>query len=400
MEMQMHERQLAAHKRLLMVGILDALCKQLELTDTQYQTTKDRYEAVGAWLAEAESRFLQEASIYAQGSIALGTAIKPTGRNEFDVDLVCLLPTVDQSSSAAAVKALIGDRLKAHGKYDGILEEKQRCWRINYANEFHLDITPAILNPHCNQGGELVPDKKLAWWKPTNPHGYMSRFEQYAALRPKFYFHEAVYAEKRADVQQFPAQQMSKPFLKRIVQLLKRHRDFSFAALERKDLAPISIIITTLASWSYAYCVEHNTYLDAFDLITDVVRRMPDFIAVQDRNGTPYYIIENETTAGENFADKWNQDHRLALAFYRWHESSLASLEALLDLEGADHTGKQLQESFGASREQVRSALAPLTAGVGNARASSSLLVAPSLGVVTGSAAGAVSVLTNTFFGR
>ena len=53
---------------------LDELFAQIDLTDSQYETAKARYEAVSAWLAEGESPFLQDAAIYAQGSIAVGTA--------------------------------------------------------------------------------------------------------------------------------------------------------------------------------------------------------------------------------------------------------------------------------------------------------------------------------------
>jgi len=391
---------LAAHKRRLLVGVLDALFTRIDLTESQYQTAKDRYEAVSAWLAEAESPFLKVASIYAQGSIAMRTANKPIGRDEFDVDLVCHLPTVGTASDPAAVKTLIGDRLKAHGKYAGMLEEKQRCWRINYAREFHLDITPAILNPECGNGGELVPDRALSTWKPTNPKGYIERFEQYAALRPSIYLREAALAQKRADVEEFPDQEMSKPLLKRIVQLVKRHRDVTFAAPNRADVAPISIILTTLAARSYAFCATRFVYADAYELILDVVRRMPDFIVIEDQNGLPFYFIENETTVGENFADKWNLDSRLPSAFDGWHKGVLALLDLLVRLEGKDRLSQQLQQSFGATQEVVRHAMTPFAMTVGNARATGSLLVAPSLGVVTAPAAGRVNVRPNTFFGR
>jgi hypothetical protein len=91
-----------------------------------------------------------------------------------------------------------------------MLEEKQRCWRLCYANEFHLDITPSIRNPGCGNGGELVPDRALAAWKPTNPKGYAARFEQHAALRPRLTLREAAIAAKRADVEDFPEQEMRK----------------------------------------------------------------------------------------------------------------------------------------------------------------------------------------------
>ena len=392
--------ELTSHKRRLLVGTLDALFAQIDLTDSQYETAKNRYEAVSAWLAEGKSPFLKVASIYAQGSIAVGTSNKPIGRAEFDVDLVCHLPSVGATSNPAAVKALIGDRLKAHATYASMLKEKQRCWRLCYANEFHLDITPSIANPACGNGGELVPDRALSAWKPTNPKGYAARFEQYAAVRPRLYLREAAVAAKRADVEDFPEQEMRKPALKRIVQLLKRHRDIWFATAKRNELAPISIILTTLAARSYAYCAARFAYGDTYELILDVVRRMSDFIAVDERNGRPFYYIENETTAGENFAEKWNLDQRLPQAFYGWHRDAIAMLEELVSIDGKDRISQALQKSFGASQENVRSAIAPLASAVGHARAAASLLVAPSLGVVTSPAAGRISVRPNTFFGR
>lgn len=47
--------ELTTHKRRLLVEALDALFTQIDLTESQYETAKDRYEAVSAWLAEGES---------------------------------------------------------------------------------------------------------------------------------------------------------------------------------------------------------------------------------------------------------------------------------------------------------------------------------------------------------
>lgn len=389
-----------ALKKQTLVAVLDQLCQELDLTETQYETARERYRAIGEWLAGGTSPHLKDANIYAHGSIGLGTATKPIGRNEFDVDLMCHLPAVSSASSAAAVKALVGARLREHGKYHDMLEEKPRCWRINYANEFHLDITPSIPNPQCRSGGELVPDKKLASWKPTNPEGYMSRFESYAELRPAFYLREAVAKATRTDVEPFPEQETTKPLLKRIVQLLKRHRDHEFMSPERKDLAPISIIITTLAAWSYAECIPKCKYANAYELIVDVITRMPGFIQIEERNGRKVYMVENETTIGENFAEKWNRDERLALAFFAWHKKALMAFTSQLSTEGLDALGKQLSESFGIPLEYAKRSIEHLTGKISLARTAGTLLVAPTLGIVTTSARGGVSVRPNTFFGR
>ena len=139
---------------------------------------------MATWLAEAESPLLRTLSIYLQGSTALGTTVKPIGRNELDVDLVAHMRNLGMLPPAT-VKKIIGDRLRANGNYARLLVEMPRCWRLDYANEFHLDITPSIRNRECTNGGELVPDKALKEWKASNPKGYASVFQRRAALQPR-----------------------------------------------------------------------------------------------------------------------------------------------------------------------------------------------------------------------
>lgn len=387
-------------KNRALVNVLDRLCQELDLTDTQYETAQERYRAIGEWLGTGGSPHLRNAVIYAHGSIGLGTAVKPIGHNEFDVDLMCHLPVVGPGASAAEVKALVGVRLREHGKYREMLEEKPRCWRINYANEFHLDITPSIPNLRCQSGGELVPDKKLATWKPTNPAGYMNRFESYAELRPVISFAEAFAMATKADVEPFPEQTTSKPLLKRIVQLLKRHRDYEFLAPHRSELAPISIIITTLAGWAYAKCVGERGYADPFDLMIAVVAQMPSFIQIHELNGRKTYVVENETTTGENFAEKWNYDERLAVAFFDWHRRALAALSMLPEIAGLDAVAKHLSDAFGVPAESAKRSVASLTDSISVARAAGSLSVAPAIGMAASPSPRVVSVRPNTFFGR
>ncbi|KWO42529.1 hypothetical protein WT97_02630 [Burkholderia sp. MSMB1459WGS] len=391
-------QEISRYKRNLLVQTLDRLCDELELSASRYQQAQERYEAVGDWLAGSDNSFLSSALIYPQGSIALGTTVKPLNQTEFDVDLVCFLPTIAERSSPAAVKALVGDRLREHGKYDGMLEEKQRCWRINYANEFHLDITPAITNEMCVQRGELVPDRKVANWKATNPRGYRANFERRAALRPRLYAFDRAIA-KADSVQSFPEQQMSKPPLKRIVQLLKRHRDEAFSAPAARELAPISVIITTLAAYSYERCVTKNAYADMYELIVDVITHMPDFIQHIDRGGHIEYRIDNDATLGENFAEKWNHDPRLPITFFSWHTKALEDLSELLKLEGQDVIAERLAKTYGATRDQAIAALGGHVRSLHVARGNGSLFFAPSIGLTTQAVGNTTSVRSNTFFG-
>jgi len=104
-------------------GFLDRLCQELDLTETQYQEAKSRYETVGSWLAYADDMLLKTSVIYAQGSTAIGTNVKPIKSNEHDVDLIALLPDAKPSMQPGLVKQLVGDRIRENGRYRPILEE-------------------------------------------------------------------------------------------------------------------------------------------------------------------------------------------------------------------------------------------------------------------------------------
>jgi hypothetical protein len=381
-------------KKLDIMRLLGHLCQELDLTESQVESAKSSYEAVGRWLSESELPELRSAIIYAQGSTALGTANRPVRGNEFDVDLVHHLPSVTTNSDPASVKRLIGARLSEHEHYRSILEEKQRCWRLNYAGQYHLDITPSINNPSCSNGGELVPDRKLRQWKATNPKGYLQWFEAHAATEPRFVktFAEAL---ARAEVRPFPEPEEKKGLLRRTIQICKRHRDIYFST-RAHDLTPVSIVITTLVAKSYAHCVSSRIYNSELDLLIDIVGTMPLFIRIEDHGGKLHYLIPNEATEGENFADKWNLDSRLPAAFFEWHRKLTEILGGIENQRGLDIIGNTLSAGFGEA--VVKPAVARFAGNVSAARSSDQLSVVPGVGLAA-SAAG-VRVQRNTFFGQ
>jgi len=330
------------------VGILERMCQALELTATQYDTAKRRYESVGTWLAEAESPLLRALSIYLQGSTALGTTVKPIGRNEHDVDLVAHMPNFGPLPPAI-VKKTIGERLRANGNFAPLLVEMPRCWRLDYANEFHLDITPSIRNPECGNGGELVPDKALKEWKASNPKGYNALFDRRAELQPRMRMLKSEGAQDRAradSVEPYPISTGLKGMLRRTIQVAKRHRDVYFADLD-PSLAPISVVITTLAARSYEYCIRHFVYDSELDVVRDIIRHMPAFIETRMVGARRHWSIWNETTSGENFAEKWNNDPCRAEAFFAWHTQATADLDRLADIEGIDRLNKSKVDPIG-----------------------------------------------------
>jgi Second Messenger Oligonucleotide or Dinucleotide Synthetase domain len=382
-----------------LVGLLEEACQYLEPSEHQSDLAKQRYEGVGDWLARSDHWLLASIAIRLQGSVAIGTAVKPVGANEHDVDLVAHVADLEPLVSPAMLKRRIGDRLRDNGNYAPLLVEMPRCWRLDYANEFHLDITPSIPNPECRLGGELVPDKTLKTWKASNPMGYRAKFERRAALQPRIRSAFArAYDSARADeqIESYPEEMRLKGILRRIVQIAKRHRDLHFID-DDQGLAPLSIIITTLASRAYEFCATRFVYDHELDFVVDVLRRMPDMLENGVFEGRTVWLLWNQTTAGENFCEKWNWHPQRARAFFAWHAKAVADFEQLTTVQGLDQVRRLLGDVFGAA--PATKAMDSLTERVSLARAASRLSVTRPAGLIVGTASGATQVRANTFFG-
>lgn len=373
--------------------ILDKLGANLDITDTQYKLAEERYASIGKWLSEGEyclihkKLCLQNGEIYPQGSLKLQTAVKPLGQEEFDVDLVFFTPNISTNDiEPTELNRLIGDRLREHKTYKDMIEPLKRGWRITYANEFHLDITPSI-NNHIEiyNNSELVPDRNVQDWKPSNPKDYASWFNEIVEKVPSFkssFGLGNIFATEARTVVELPENNFDKPLLKRYIQILKRHRDVMFQDKENK---PISIIITTLATKSYLYCIQNNQYDNEFDLLSDVVKYMPDFILL---NNWQYQIL-NPKAQSENFAERWNEVPKKKLAFDNWQNSAQVFFESFNDIVGQNMIFESLENGFG--KVPVSRVYEDVTNSVSNNRANGLL----GLGTLD-----SYSMKKNTFFGN
>jgi hypothetical protein len=323
--------------------------------------------------------------------------VKPIGVNEHDVDLVAHVPDLNVPISPAALKKSIGYCLRANGNYAPLLEEMPRCWRLSYANEFHMDITPSISNPNCRFGGELVPDKTLKECKASNPTGYKRLFEQRAKLAPVIRFRKGITLDSaRASIEPYPEAGGFKGILRRTLQIAKRHRDVMF--VDDPESAPLSMVITTLAARSYEWCVTNHEYDNELGLLFDVIRHMPDTIELRHVDGLDQWFIWNETTAGENFAEKWNSQPERAEAFFTWHARFCSDLVQLEAIRGIDRLGDFLKVLFGS--RPANAAIDSLTERVSTARRAGNLRVAPAIGLSVSAVPASTSVRANTFYGN
>ncbi len=313
----------------------------LDIPDYAYENATLKYEDVGSWLAEDDSKLKEYApEIYPQGSFRLGTVVHPISRSdEYDIDLVCHLSLTKEKTTQKELKKMIGDRLAQREDLKKILIPSRRCWVLEYPAQaqvprFHMDILPAIPNQERPPTGILLTDTELTLWQKSNPKAYSEWF--YERMKVVFFQKRTFLAKAiQANVEDVPEWQVKTP-LQVAIQVLKRHRDIHFQ--HDAENRPVSIIITTLAAYAY------RNQTDIYDAFTDIIRDMPNF--VDKKNG--HWLVNNPVDPDENFADKWNEYPKRQKAFEKWLEKVRNDFATVSQKETLNEALDFLTPSFGA----------------------------------------------------
>src|SRR5262249_1555277 len=133
----------------------------------------------------------------------------------------------------------------------------------------------------------VVPDCKAKEWKPSNPKGYASWFEAEA--------NKVMVLEKAEPLPKQEPMEQKAP-LKRVVQLLKRWRDIAYA--KSPNIAPISIVLTTLATQHYRYQESVN------DALTGVLNNLVTSLPASGRR----LVVLNPTNQKEDLSERWDEN--------------------------------------------------------------------------------------------
>ena len=322
---------------------LVSIAENLDISTTMREKAERSYRAVGEWLGDCDVD--SDVKIMPQGSFYLGTVIRPVSDNdEYDIDLVCLLKKATNKSEFE-IKKIVGDRLREHKTYSSMLEpEGKRCWTLCY-DEFHMDILPCAPNQmyyvepylteirltHKQDNGNYIP-------KYSNPYEYHEWFEERMRVRVDE-VRKDFSQKNQVEISKVPLYKVKTP-LQRAIQLLKRHRDIMYNSLPqtRKNNAPISIIITTLAASAY------NNEVTLYDTLSNILMNMDKFIKRDDEK----YIIENPVMAEENFAEKWNENPEKAMEFFQWLKAARVDiLQEPINAQGLHNVSEKLALCFG-----------------------------------------------------
>lgn len=205
---------------------------------------------------------------FLQGSYATKTSIRPQKQGEeFDVDVVLKLDLADDITPKEALDWLV-KRMKTNESYKDKIKARDRCVRINYAGDFHMDI---VLAKTSDNDHILIPSKKEGEWKKTNPEG----FQEWC--RDVHYDHN----------EQF----------RKITKLLRYWRDHKVG----KQTAPKSILLTTLIGNSM---VGKNSVAESLlETIKQILIDIDSYIQLDDT-----VFIENPSLTEENLARDWDKE--------------------------------------------------------------------------------------------
>ncbi|HEY2390392.1 MAG TPA: nucleotidyltransferase [Candidatus Angelobacter sp.] len=360
--------------------LLYEIGEELQLSTSRYQQAQDRYKALSHVLESEGSPFrLQKPLIYPQGSMRLGTTVQPL-QGPHDLDFVLQLSRSHHEIKPMTLLFTLFNYLQNHGTYRSMVSLKNRCVRIEYANEFYMDVLPACLNLEAGSNCIKVPDRQLQEWKDSNPVGYVNWFvKKSEAALLKLVMARAIPVPDQQTIQE-------KHPLQFVVQLIKRWRDLYYK--NRCDTAPISIVLTTLAAKHYDGDDCINTAL------AKILNCICDEITIAESKRTRI-IICNPANLREDLSERWNNDQAAYEAFVEGIRNFRRQWNLIL--AKSVNINPALEGLFG---ETVKSAVIKQAKRVQEAR-TKKMLGVKSSGIITGiGAADALPMRPNTYHGE
>lgn len=362
--------------------LLNRIGQKLQLDDTKNHLAEERYKSLSEFLENDDKFFSKfDINIYPQGSYRLGTMVKPLSDEEYDLDFVLQMDVDYQKINPNLILEYLYKLLNSNGNYNGKLERKSRCVRINYKNDFHIDILPACSFRYDGDDLIKIPDREVKSWLDSNPRGYSEWFENQ-------YIEKKILLEKAAQIEEIPKQKPYKYLqpLQRAVQLIKRYRDIYYE--NDTENKPSSIILTTLSGLFYG---KSNSEYDAINNI------LKEIINALNNNRITDYL-NNPSYDKENFADKWISEQNLYASFICFIDDFYKDWKELLRISGIDGKSKLLSKLFGESMSKT--AIKEQTDYINKVRTSGNLGVGRNNGVLSGLTTDIIKSKNHTFFGE
>ena len=362
-------------------GLLYEVCEELQISPTRYDLAVERYNTLNRVLEGDLSPFKRlRPEIYPQGSMALGTTVKPPTGDPHDLDFVLQLLIRHNLVDPMALIKMLYEFLRRFDRYRPMVSLKNRCVRIEYADEFYMDVLPACMDGPNGGTCIKVPDCSAKTWKDSNPKGYIAWFEDQSRV---------LLVERMLEkAEPIPDQEAvgEKSTLQLAVQLLKRWRDIYYA--DNQELAPISIVLTTIAAHVY------RGQPSLSDALSSILAGTIALIDASRRTGEPHLVVLNPSNIGEDLSERWDTNP----AAYRAFEQGIRNFEDRWSRLVADggNVNAELKSLFG---ETVTTVLRKRASQLQEGRKAGALGVT-SAGLIASRTSANVSIRPNTFYGE
>ncbi|GET26073.1 nucleotidyltransferase [Prolixibacter sp. NT017] len=300
--------------------LLARAAEKLQLDRTRREKIESSYKAIQEVLENDPDFFdTKTFEIYPQGSVRIGTTVKPLSRNEFDLDIVLHIQgRVYEQTDPMRIFNELKRVLQGNGTYKDKVESKTRCVRLNYADNYHMDILPGCQHSADDENKIVIPDRELKEWLISNPRGYAKWFLNKAETI------KMTLLEKAYEAEEIPSDDFAaKKPLQRAVQIIKRYRDLFFE--ETPDYATSSIVLTTLAGQLY------QNQDSIFETIDGIVSQIYGQVNLSRLKRIK---VLNPVDSDEDFTDKWGKEPKYYSEFIRFVESLYKNWQKLKEDNG------------------------------------------------------------------
>jgi len=249
-----------------------------------------------------------------QGSWAHRTIIRPLPGDEFDADILLQVTAEpDWVGDPGEYLRQLRAALQRSTAYNGKVERKNRCVRVHYAGDCHVDIVPCLVTP----GQTSIVNYAESKFESTNPAG----------------FTEWMKTQDRTAQSQ----------LRRVIRLLKYLRDY------KGTFSVPSVILTTMLGERVSTWDASSRYSD---LPTALMSLMEDLNSYLEAHPVMPYL-EDPSCPGTSFNHRWSQAQYET--FSRKVGDYLAWITAAYTESDSDKSLAAWQRVFGDAFQRPRS---------------------------------------------
>lgn len=273
------------------------LVNKVNLGDGRIKQLDNRVSAITNFIQTGDGSFAGNfVDILPQGSYAHRTIINPVQANdEFDADLLLEMNEVEDWEPNAYVQELY-TVFRGSSTYRDMVSRHDRCIRIDYANEFHIDLVP-YMERH---GAHYITNRVEDQFELTNPEGY----------------------NKWLDGQN----RLASGRLIKVIRLMKYLRDFKDTFSCKSVILSILLgnSVSDAAAWG-----DDSQYSDVPTALKNIVGALDDYL--QDNEVMP--SIDDPSEPTENYNHRWDQQEyanfRTKIHLYRgWIDEAYFEEEA------------------------------------------------------------------------